>query len=404
MPISTEILKTQAEAVLRANDRGTHTVPSARLYPHQWAWDSGFAAIGWSLIDVDRALAELERLLEFQWDDGRVPHIVFDTAATDYFPGPGFWEHERTSSITNPPIWTIAARIIQERGGDQERIAALAPKLEASHQFFASNRDPLAWGGVAVAHPWESGRDNCPSWDQPLQTIDPKRAPSFRRVDRGKVADPSQRPTDDHYKRYAALVKSIAADGFGPGEFAVYDPFMTAVLIRAETDLLWLAERYQFATRALERRERATNCLRHRLWDTSKSRCRFHDARQHKDLSPKVLASLAPAVCRDDELAALCEKQISREFDSLYGLPTVARSSTSFDPRCYWRGPVWLSTNWLFATAVGGPLRDAIIRDSTSLVQESGFWEYFDPENGSGLGASEFTWTAALILDLLAKS
>ncbi len=41
----------RATAVLRANDRGRYTVPAGHLYPHQWAWDSAFATIGW---DWDR--------------------------------------------------------------------------------------------------------------------------------------------------------------------------------------------------------------------------------------------------------------------------------------------------------------------------------------------------------------
>ena len=36
--------------------------------------------------------------------------------------------------------------------------------------------------------------------------------------------------------------------------------------------------------------------------------------------------------------------------------------------------------------------------DSRSLVERSGFWEYFDPIDGSGLGGDNFTWTAAMWL------
>ena len=52
-----------AVRVLKMNDRGRYTIPSARLYPHQWAWDSAFAAIGWAHVDPDRAIAELDALV-----------------------------------------------------------------------------------------------------------------------------------------------------------------------------------------------------------------------------------------------------------------------------------------------------------------------------------------------------
>ena len=49
----------QARAILRANDRGGYTVPTNRLYPFQWNWDSGFVAMGWATFDEPRAFAEI---------------------------------------------------------------------------------------------------------------------------------------------------------------------------------------------------------------------------------------------------------------------------------------------------------------------------------------------------------
>ena len=39
--------------------------------------------------------------------------------------------------------------------------------------------------------------------------------------------------------------------------------------------------------------------------------------------------------------------------------------------------------------------------DIAKLVEKSGFREYFQPETGAGLGAHDFTWAAALYLDLV---
>ena len=36
---------------------------------------------------------------------------------------------------------------------------------------------------------------------------------------------------------------------------------------------------------------------------------------------------------------------------------------------------------------------------SLELMGREGFYEYDDPESGEGLGAAEFTWSAALCLD-----
>src|ERR1700681_87451 len=97
-----QVLRAAALAVLHKNDLGDWTRPAPRLYPHQWSWDSAFIAIGLARVDLDRALRELETLFAAQWADGRVPHIVFNPDAADYFPGPGLWASARTSELPPP--------------------------------------------------------------------------------------------------------------------------------------------------------------------------------------------------------------------------------------------------------------------------------------------------------------
>src|SRR5438128_8366886 len=81
----------EAKRILAANDRGGYCVPSAKLYPHQWNWDSAFIAIGWAWIDPRRAVSELTTLARGQWDDGLIPHIIFSDAG-HYEPGPVQWK------------------------------------------------------------------------------------------------------------------------------------------------------------------------------------------------------------------------------------------------------------------------------------------------------------------------
>ena len=75
----------QAQAILRANDRGGYTVPSARLYPFQWNWDSPLTAIGWGRFDLERAWREFEMLISGQWADGMIPHIIFHAPSDGYY-------------------------------------------------------------------------------------------------------------------------------------------------------------------------------------------------------------------------------------------------------------------------------------------------------------------------------
>ena len=88
-------------------------------------------------------------------------------------------------------------------------------------------------------------------------------------------------------------------------------------------------------------------------------------------------------------------------------MPTVALDSPSFDGRRYWRGPCWINVNWLLICGLRDAGHDAAARRlvdaSVALVEGAGFREYYDPHSGEGLGAERFSWTAALLLDLLAR-
>ena len=45
-------------------------------------------------------------------------------------------------------------------------------------------------------------------------------------------------------------------------------------------------------------------------------------------------------------------------------------------------------------------LADKIKNDTIQLVKKNGMAEYFDPITGIGLGGSDFSWTAAIHLEL----
>ena len=104
----------KAKAVLNGNWNGRHTVPTQGLYPHQWNWDSGFIAIGYSHFNTQKAIKEISHLFNAQWKNGMVPQIVFDkNKLGDYFPEPDFWQTDLspnapdnvlTSGITMPPV------------------------------------------------------------------------------------------------------------------------------------------------------------------------------------------------------------------------------------------------------------------------------------------------------------
>ncbi len=408
-----------AREILRGNDRGGYTVPTAALYPYQWNWDSAFVAMGWITFDEPRAWRELERLLEGQWADGMVPHIVFHAPADTYFPGPDVWRTGHsvpTSGITQPAVLATSVRrcldAATDRAGAEARAAAIYPRLVAYHRWWAAARDPGGTGLVGMLHPWESGMDNSPAWDVPFARVSPTPTTPIRRKDTGHV-DAGMRPTDDFYRRVIALIDLYASLGWDPSRmwaetpFKVADVALNAILHRAERDLLALAQRFGDPA---ERGEIADRLHRSRaaiggLWRASDGIFQPVDLSTGERIPVATSAGFLPlyAGIGDGTVASALAATLHRwKALAPYGVPSTAPDHPGFEPKRYWRGPVWAIVNWMiadgFAAAGETGAANAIRDDTATLVRRHGFAEYFDPTTGDGLGGGSFTWTAAIAL------
>ena len=86
--------------------------------------------------------------------------------------------------------------------------------------------------------------------------------------------------------------------------------------------------------------------------------------------------------------------------------PSASPVEARFDPRSYWRGPVWPVLSWLLWRALvrAGEAEHAAVLRRVALEQLAGggFAEYFEPFTGEPLGSGDQSWTAAVALDWLA--
>ncbi len=392
----------RAMEILRQNDRGSYTVPTAGLYPHQWNWDSAFAALGLSLFDLDRAWTEMETLFAGQWPNGMVPHILFHLPNDGYFPGPEIWGcgHAIPSSgISQPPVAATIIRWIWERDREfgKERIAAIYPGLVAWHRWFMTWR--LVGDAVCITHPWEAGRDNAPDWDAALARIDVGDVGDYRRRDTMEV-DPAMRPKKHDYDRYIWLVNLGRENGWDEtrlidcNPFRIADPTMTFILLRANRDLTAIGRELGEDVDELDRwTDQLTEGARS-LWNPH---IRSFDSRDARSGEWSGCISNASFLCW---YGGLGDDRMMPHFDRIrrsvpYCIPSHDPQSDRFDRRRYWRGPVWPVMN----TIIGIGMEEAgldeaagILRDSTmSLVRQGGFSEYFDPCDGSSAGGRNFT-------------
>jgi Trehalase len=417
---SPDMMETARET-LRANDRGGYAVPTARLYPFQWNWDSGFVAMGWATFDEARAWAEIESLLKGQWEDGLIPQIVFHTHSDDYFPGPDVWGIDRnppTSGITQPPILATAARHILDRAAASElasdRMAAIYPHLLASHRWWQAARDPDRTGLVATLHPWETGMDNSPAWDAPLSRVPTATRTPIRRRDTSHV-NQEFRPRSEEYQRFIHLVELFRDQGWEPARMLAASPFRVAdvatnaILLRAEQDLLALAARFGSPAERAEiaaRVERLRAGLQ-RLWSPEFGLYLSQDLVSGEAILAGTSAGLLPLFpggVPAEQVTAMAGTLRRWAEVVRYLVPSTAPDDARFEAGRYWRGPAWAVVNWMIAEgldAAGQTVLAARVRgDTRALIAGAGLSEYFDPVNGAGIGGNDFSWTAAIWLML----
>ncbi len=434
------LLIDRAQRVLAANDLGASTKPSPRLYPHQWNWDSAFIAIGLSHYNLERAKTELRSLMRGQWRNGMIPHIIYNPAAVGYFPDPHRWQIARspdappsvlTSGITQPPMLTLAAREIARRENRTEFARELYPALLAYHRWFHRERDPRGEGVVSIIHPWESGMDNSPRWLEILDRIQLTGRPQYQRED-DTIVPLDERPTDADYDRFIFLM-DLARDLnynqheiFARSPFVVQDVLLNSILFCADDALRELAILTGAPTAEIEDWMRAARrAFQARFWDDAAALFYDFDVRGAQSIRENTIAAFLPlyaGLASAEQARRIVQAHLQNpveyasdmhssaspepaEGSTAYVIPTASKTNRYFDPRAYWRGPIWVNTNWFLIRGLQRYGMDDLARqmraNTLALVEQSGFHEYFDPRTGAGYGADTFSWSAALTIDLI---
>ncbi len=370
-----------AERVLRQNwlegERdGTafaYTRPDPTRYPWQWYWDSCFAAVAWRGFDRSRSRRELESLLAAQREDGFIGHTIF-------------WD--RPVSLSRLPFYNVASRRAFQTETIQPPLLAWAwrlavgdpaadPRIGAQVEWLARNRDLEGDGLLWIVQPDESGLDASPKFDE-----------VWGRRANGRIGFP-------------CLVRRNRRLGFDAARIGdAGGPLLCEVLVNT----FW-----SLSLQALGRPS-ATPAIVDRLWD--EARGLFVDEARPGGLRPRTVtwASLAPLALPDlpEEIGRrLVEEHLlsPREFATAVAPPSVAVSEPSYEPgggrgpiRRYWRGPTWVNSAWMVWLGLRRLGYDEEAARLTAglfgAVEREGLREYYDPRDGSGLGAEHFAWSA----------
>lgn len=429
-------LQNKAIEVLNNNWKDGFSVPCANLYPFQWFWDSGFIAIGFAHFDMPKAEKEIETLLDSQWDNGFLPHIIFHTETDSYFPGPDFHRSDlssqsskkhKSTGMTQPPVTGFVLqdmyRISTDKKASLKFIEGVIDKVYFNHEYFYNNRDPKNEGLIYIYHNWESGTDNSPIWDDIWTTMN---SPEYNFVRRDTThVDASQRPSKREYDHYLHIIDIAKEHNYSDKKiaelspFLVQDPLFNTMLIKSNQsliDLYNLIGNNQDKVKQIQKwQDKAIKSFNEKLFDSVLGVYIHYDLRNEKPLRHISSSSFSPLFAKipTKEQAASLVNVMLEKFgnDNQYLCASFDPTSQRFNPKKYWRGPVWINLNWILYNGLKdygyNDIAQRVKKDTVEIIEKVGFYEYFDSrkeeyKNGNGgYGGNDFSWSAALLIDML---
>ena len=397
----------RAAALLESNridiDGHSYTAPSLdtldfgrKDYANQYLWDSCFHAIIWRWIDPQKAQAELLSLISRQVEEGpdagMIPHCNYWRNG-----GGWLWSQPERSSLTHPPLIAVAANLVFEHSHDREFLTAIYSKVEKYHNWFDRRRDPDKDGLVCIIHPWEAGGDAPPRWDSFLG-LDAY-IPEAGREARIKMVEELIRYDYDPLalvQNGCFHVESLEING------------IRAADLEAMADIAMILDKPEEAAKWLRRVDVVRNGFRSRMivdglpYDL--------DGVEEKPIlqaNAGQFVTLFGGLPTYEQAQQLVDQLRETNFWTAFPVANTPTDSPEYAPEHYWRGNVWPCLNWLIYQGLRRygfhDIADELSARSFALLEQSGFWEYYHPETGAGLGGQDFSW-ACVMLDMIASA
>ncbi len=409
----------RAKKTLLGNRKRGYTLPTNnKLYPAQWNWDSGFIALGYSYFNLNFALKEINTLLDGQWKDGMVPHILFHNTKTNYYPNYTAWNcgnKIHSSGITQPPILaTILKEILNKNKINKTQllnIKKIIKKIKKFHEWFIQFRDPKKTGLVSILHPWESGYDNSPIWDEPMNKVKIEKNIKYKRAD-NKVVNPEFRPLNIDYDRYVTIKNNLRKIQYDPKKvykssfFNVVDVGFNSIFLKANKDLVSLLDTFGFNKTKIDNYIKLTEKNFLKLYDKKRKTFFSKDLKNKKKIYIPSITNyfvLFADLNNDKVNKKLIQNLKKHNSKEKYFFSSIKPNHKSFEEKRYWRGPVWINCNWFIYKGLKNKdklFSDKIKNKTIQILEKKGFFEYFSCKNGQPMGANNFSWSAALYLDL----
>ncbi|HUF00150.1 MAG TPA: trehalase family glycosidase [Anaerolineales bacterium] len=329
--------------------------PSMIHYVGVWQWDAFFHALAYRHVEKNLAHDQIRIVLDHQREDGMIPDAIHDEGAVTHI------DHPIEADVTKPPLIAWAAYKLYEHDGDSEFLDEIYEPIVRWNNWWFDNNDLDGNGLCEYQHPYSSGLDDSPLWDDGM----PVEAPDLNTY---------------LYLQQESLAK--IARVIGKQEDVELWRGRAEAMARRLMDLVWDAESGFFWARRNGSRV---------------------NVRTPFNLFPLITGQMPPEI--SDRLVAHLTDE--RQFWSRYPVPTVAMDDPKFSAHKMWRGPTWVNVNYLLIEGLqrsgyADLARELRHRTLDLICCRDDIYEYYDPVSGENPpnAASMFGWSSAVFIDL----
>lgn len=330
-------------------------IPSKVGYVGLWLWDNAMHSLAYRHVDAELARNQIRAMLAHQLPNGMLPDVVFDEGVIFTL------DHPIIGEVTKPPILAWAALKLHDTDPDVKFLSEIYAPLVRLNAWWFSMNDDDGDGLAQYNHPYSSGLDDSPLWDEgmPVESPELNTYLYIQMISLSKIAEVLNMTAESAmWQRRAASLVSQMIKHFWDPEAGLFWTIKDHIPVKVVTPFnlypLWTGQ----------------------LPDEIKNRL----------------------------LAHLTNPDM---FWGKYKLPTVARNDPKYDPKTMWRGPVWANINYFFIEALNTVGENALadeLRDSTleMIMAHKGIFEYYNAETGvpPQRAVNIFGWTSAVFIDL----
>lgn len=330
-------------------------------------------------MSIKNSISELISVIDSQWTNGMIPHIRFLDGETGYSPGPAEWEcynktekdiFTSTSGITQPPVIAISLlKIITSLNTHNSYLDSLdyiINGIEKFHDFLFRDRDPNNEYLITIIHPWESGLDNSPVFDEDnkyARNILDKMNIKQQIIDRQdlKKVIAEFRPGEKDYDVYGKLIGFYKLHIYNQNllsnssPFRVQDCLYNVLLCISLESMISIYETYAFlntnSSELLLKNKKRLSFLKEamskKLYDSEKHNYYSYSLNLNERIEITTVQTLITNLYYSKTTSMVIESINAYSDNSTLHFLSTPINSQYFNAVKYWRGPIWPIINWI---------------------------------------------------------